>query len=206
MISGVTIIDPETAYIEPDVAIGRDTIIHPSTILEGGTVIGEGCEIGPFTRIADSKIGAGVKIVNSVLVSAEVEDGSSIGPFAYLRPGTSIGPRAKVGDFVEIKKSRIEEGSKVPHLSYIGDTHIGRGVNVGAGTITCNYDGVGKHQTYIEDGVHIGSNTNLVAPVRIGKGATTGAGAVVTKDVPDGALAVGVPAVIKKRAGKDAAS
>jgi len=195
---GITIIDPPSVHIDHDVVIGMDTVIKPYTILEGRTEIGEDCVIGPGCRIHNSKIGNRVTIQDSVLQDARVEDDVRIGPFAYLRPGADIGSRVKVGDFVEIKKSRIESGSKVPHLSYIGDATVGSNVNIGAGVITCNYDGANKHPTNIEDDVQIGANTNLVAPVRVGKGSKTGAGSVVTKDIPPHHLAVGMPARVIK--------
>ncbi|MBM3462102.1 MAG: UDP-N-acetylglucosamine diphosphorylase/glucosamine-1-phosphate N-acetyltransferase [Armatimonadetes bacterium] len=194
MVEGVTLVDPASTFIHPDVVIGRDTVILPFTTLEGKTRLGDGCTIGPSARIVDSRLGDRVTVQNSVLLEVLAADDCSIGPFAYLRPGTDLGRKVKVGDFVEIKKSRLDDGAKVPHLSYVGDAHIGQRVNIGAGTITCNYDGKNKHHTEIEDDVHIGSNTNLVAPVRVGKGARTGAGAVVTRDVPAGATVVGVPA------------
>lgn len=199
MLEGVTLADPETTYIDATVTIGKDSVILPNTILEGMTVVGERCTIGPSTRIKDSRIADDSSIQYSVLLESEVGVEANIGPFAYLRPGTVIGNNVKIGDFVEVKSSRIGDGSKVPHLSYIGDADIGKGVNVGAGTITCNFDGVRKNHTEIADEASIGSNTNLVAPVRVGRGAKTGAGSVVLKDVPDYSLAAGVPAVIKKQ-------
>lgn len=196
--NGVTIIDPENTFIDQEVEIGKDTVIYPFTILEGQTKIGSHSIIGPQSRIIDSQIGSQVEVQNSVIMETTVEDGVTVGPFAYLRPGTEIGKNAKIGDFVEIKKSKIGSQSKVPHLSYIGDTTIGQGVNIGAGTITANYDGEEKHQTRIEDGVFIGSNSTLVAPVNIGKSAVTGAGSVVLDDVADDTLVLGVPATKKK--------
>lgn len=190
MYSGVTFMDPASTFIDIDVEIGRDTIIYPFTILEGTTRIGQECIIGPSSRISDSIIGNDVHIESSRINEAVVEDGCNIGPFAYLRPGAQLGHNVKVGDFVEIKKSVVGDGSKIPHLSYVGDAVVGKGVNVGAGTITCNYDGVHKWQTVLEDGVFIGSNTNLVAPVRVGAHSTTGAGSTITRDVPANALAV----------------
>ena len=192
MAGGVTIIDPANTYISPGVKIGRDTVIYPGTYIYGHTVIGAGTFIGPGVWIEDSKIGAGVTVKMSCYIAeAEVEDGVSVGPFAHLRPGAKIMDGAKIGNFVEIKKSTVGLGSKVPHLSYVGDAVLGRGVNIGAGTITCNYDGFNKYETIIGDNVFIGSDTMLVAPVRLGKGATTGAGSTITKDVPEGALAIG---------------
>jgi bifunctional UDP-N-acetylglucosamine pyrophosphorylase / glucosamine-1-phosphate N-acetyltransferase len=190
MDGGVTLIDPDRTYIDAEVRIGPDTVIHPLTFLEGSTRVGSRCVIGPTTRITDSKVGDGSKVQFSVLVDAKVGRDVSVGPFAYLRPGAEFDDGAKAGSFVEIKKSRVGKGSKVPHLAYVGDTTIGRNVNIGAATITVNYDGWDKHQTVIEDEVLIGSDTMLVAPVRVGKGAMTGAGSVITKDVPAGALAI----------------
>ena len=182
--------DPASTFIDSDVLIGHDTIILPFSIIEGNSRIGERCEIGPGTRISDSIIGNEVKIESSRLIQASVADRCNIGPFAYLRPETTLQEGVKVGDFVEIKKSTIGSGSKIPHLSYVGDATIGQGVNVGAGTITCNYDGKNKYQTVLEDRVFIGSNTNLVAPVRIGENSITGAGSTISRDVPPHTLAV----------------
>jgi len=190
MMAGVTIIDPETTFIDYEVRIGMDTIIYPFTIIEGQSTIGESCLIGPSSHINDSFVGDHVKIENSRVKEAHIGDECNIGPFAYLRPGAVLHRGVKVGDFVEIKKSVIGTGSKVPHLSYVGDAEVGSNVNVGAGTITCNYDGKNKWPTILEDGVFIGSNTNLVAPVRIGKNAITGAGSTITRDVPADTLAV----------------
>ncbi|SHG43025.1 UDP-N-acetylglucosamine pyrophosphorylase /glucosamine-1-phosphate N-acetyltransferase [Thermosyntropha lipolytica DSM 11003] len=187
---GVIIIDPDTTFIDSEVKIGKDTVVMPFSFIEGKTVIGERCEIGPYTRITSSLIGNDVIIESSRIKEAEIGDRCVIGPFAYLRPGTVLKEDVKIGDFVEVKKSIIGRGSKIPHLSYVGDALLGCEVNIGAGTITCNYDGVNKHQTVIEDKAFIGSNTNLVAPVKIGKEAVTGAGSTITRDVPDFALAV----------------
>lgn len=188
---GVSFIRAETTYIEADVRIGPDTTIFPGCILRGDTSIGENCEIGPMTYLEDCRIGANSIILYSHLVQVHTEEGVKIGPFANLRPGTVLGEGVKVGDFVEIKNSRIGARSKVPHLSYVGDAEVGSEVNIGAGTITCNYDGFSKYKTVIEDGVFIGSNNTLVAPVRIGKGAYTAAGSTINKDVPQDALAIG---------------
>ncbi|MCA1833675.1 MAG: bifunctional UDP-N-acetylglucosamine diphosphorylase/glucosamine-1-phosphate N-acetyltransferase GlmU [Actinomycetota bacterium] len=190
MAAGVTIVDPSQTYIDATVRIGRDTTIHPLTFLSGQTVIGNDCEVGPSTRVVSSKIADGARVQFSVLDHAVVGAGANVGPYAYLRPGATLGEGAKAGTFVEIKKSRVGKGSKVPHLSYIGDAEIGTGVNVGAGTITCNYDGENKHKTIIENDAFIGSDTMLIAPVRIGTGAFTGAGSAIAKDVPPGALGV----------------
>lgn len=193
---GVTIIDPATTFISKTVKIDRDVTIYPFTYIEGFTRIGEGTVIGPQTYITDSEIGENVVIVMSYLSSCVVQDNSRIGPYSHLRPEAFIGENAHIGNFVEVKKSQIGAGSKVNHLSYIGDATVGKGVNIGAGTITANYDGRQKHRTIIEDGASIGSGTVLVAPVRIGKNALTGAGAIVPRghDVPQGIVVVGVPA------------
>lgn len=190
MQAGVTMIDPGSVFIDQQVLIGEDTVIRPHTMIEGETVIGPGCEIGPSVRISNSTIGARVSIELARIIDAHIDDQCNIGPFAYLRPGTRLGHGVKVGDFVEIKNSIIGENSKIPHLSYVGDAQVGNSVNIGAGTITCNYDGANKYPTFLEDGVFIGSNTNLVAPVRIGKDSVTGAGSTITRDVPPGTLAV----------------
>ncbi len=188
---GVSFIDASAVHIHPDVVIGADTCIYPNVFLEGKTVVGRGCIIYPGARVVGSRLGDNVTILDSTLIeSSEVLDGTVIGPFAHLRPGCVIGPSAKIGNFVEVKKSSIGSNTKASHLSYIGDAEIGSNVNVGAGTITCNYDGAKKHRTVIEDGAFIGSDSQLVAPVRIGKGAYIGSGTTVTRDVPDDALAV----------------
>ena len=192
MLSGVTIVDPEVTYISPQVSIGGDTVIYPNTFIYGNTEIGNKCSIGPSVWIQDSKIGEGVTVkFSSYITESEIGDKVTVGPFAHIRPQVKISSEAKIGNFVEIKKSNIGRGSKVPHLSYVGDAEVGEKVNIGAGTITCNYDGFEKHKTVIEDRVFIGSDTMLVAPVKIGSGATTGAGSTITKDVPEGALAIG---------------
>ncbi|WP_258360700.1 bifunctional UDP-N-acetylglucosamine diphosphorylase/glucosamine-1-phosphate N-acetyltransferase GlmU [Moorella sulfitireducens (nom. illeg.)] len=190
MRDGVTIIDPETTYIDVTVTVGRDTVIYPGTFLEGNTIIGAGCCLGPGTTIRDSRVGDGSTITYAVVLESTIGPGCQVGPFAYLRPGTNLEREVKVGDFVEIKASRVGRGSKVPHLTYLGDAMVGAGVNIGAGTITCNYDGRQKWPTIIEDGAFIGSNTNLVAPVKVGAGALVGAGSTITEDVPAGALAL----------------
>lgn len=190
MDQGVTLIDPSQTYIDAGVRVGPDTTILPGTVLEGDTRIGEGCTIGPGCRIEDSTIANEVTVELSVVRGARIGPRSSVGPYAHLRPGTVLGARTKAGSFVEIKASRIGEGTKVPHLAYVGDATIGKNTNIGAGTITVNYDGYEKHRTVIGDDVRIGSDTMLVAPVRVGKGAVTGAGSVITRDVPAGALAV----------------
>jgi bifunctional UDP-N-acetylglucosamine pyrophosphorylase/glucosamine-1-phosphate N-acetyltransferase len=188
--NGVTIVDPDTTYVDADVRIGRDTVIHPMTFLSGSTRIGSGCEVGPSTRVVDSVVGPGAVVQFSVVRGARIGADSQVGPFAHLRPGTILRARAKAGAFVEIKASELGEGAKVPHLSYVGDAKIGRRANIGAGTVTVNYDGYRKHLTIVEDDARVGSDTMLVAPVKVGKGAVTGAGSVITKDVPAGALGV----------------
>jgi bifunctional UDP-N-acetylglucosamine pyrophosphorylase/glucosamine-1-phosphate N-acetyltransferase len=190
MRNGVTIIDPSTTYIDTDVTIGRDSIILPSTILRGKTSIGEDAKIGPHVELTNVIVEDGVTISHSVLVDARADAGATVGPFAYVRPGSHIGARAKVGDFVELKNTKVGPGSKIPHLSYVGDAEIGEGVNMGCGTITVNYDGAQKHQTIVEDGAFVGCNTNLVAPVRVGKNAYVAAGSTITEDVPADALAI----------------
>jgi bifunctional UDP-N-acetylglucosamine pyrophosphorylase/glucosamine-1-phosphate N-acetyltransferase len=191
MAAGVTLVDPDATYVAPGVEVGPDTVLHPGVVLEGRTRIGPGSEVQSHVRIVDSTIGERVSI-NSfcLIVGATVADGASIGPFAHLRPETVVGERARIGNFVELKKTTIGPGSKANHLSYLGDATIGADVNVGAGTITCNYDGTHKHPTVIEDGAFIGSDTQLIAPVRIGKGAYVGAGSSITEDVPPGALGI----------------
>lgn len=187
---GVTIVDPARVRIDASVKIGRDAVIHPGVALEGNTEIGEDCILHPC-RIENSRLGEQVVVKDySVIEESEIEAGASIGPFAHLRPGAIIRKSAKVGNFVEIKKSELGEGSKINHLSYLGDAVVGKKANIGAGTITCNYDGEKKYKTIIEDGVFIGSDTQLVAPVRVGAGAFIAAGSTITKDVPPEALAI----------------
>jgi bifunctional UDP-N-acetylglucosamine pyrophosphorylase/glucosamine-1-phosphate N-acetyltransferase len=187
---GVTLVDPDRTYVDVSVTVGLDTVIQPLTFLEGETTIGRDCVIGPSTRIVDSTVGDEVEIQFSVVKGSTIGDRVTVGPYAHVRPETVLEEGSKAGTFVELKKSRVGRGSKVPHLAYVGDAEIGKGANIGAGTITCNYDGFEKHQTVIEDGAFIGSDTMLVAPVKIGKNAVTGAGSAITRDVPAGALAV----------------
>jgi bifunctional UDP-N-acetylglucosamine pyrophosphorylase/glucosamine-1-phosphate N-acetyltransferase len=194
MLSGVTLIDPVTTYIQPSVRIGPDTVILPNTVLEGETVIGEDCTIGPNTIVRGSQIGNRCKVLNSVIEYATLEDGVDIGPFGHLRKGAYLEEGVHMGNFGEVKNSRLRKGVKMGHFSYVGDGDMGEGTNIGAGTITCNYDGVNKNKTVTGKNVFIGSDTMLVAPVELGEGARTGAGSVVTKDVPPGALVYGVPA------------
>lgn len=202
--SGVTFIDPQRSYVSSDAQVGRDCVIYPDVLIEGQTIIGDGCEIRSGTRITDSRIGNGVTIKDHcVIVESEVSDNCTVGPFAHLRMRSKLEEGAAVGNFVELKKSRLGSHSKSMHLTYLGDAIIGEETNIGAGTITCNYDGKDKHQTVIEDHVKIGSDTMLVAPVRVGHGAVTAAGAVVTEDVPPDTLVAGVPAKIKKKIERD---
>jgi bifunctional UDP-N-acetylglucosamine pyrophosphorylase/glucosamine-1-phosphate N-acetyltransferase len=198
MLAGVTMQDPTTVYVDAQVELARDVVVEPNVILRGATAVGEGSVIGAGSQVIDSRIGAGCRVWASVLESSEVEDGATVGPFAHLRPGTSVGQGAEVGNFAELKQARLGARSKQHHMSYLGDTTTGEGVNVGAGTITANYDGRRKHRTTIGDGAFLGVDTMLVAPVTVGAAARTGAGAVVTRDVPPGKLAVGVPARIRE--------
>ena len=194
MLNGVTMVDPTSSYIDAGVEIGLDTVISPHTTISGLTRIGEECLIGPHSIISDSTIGSGCKVLASVVEGSVLEEGVDVGPFSHLRAESYIEAGAHIGNFVEVKKSRVGAESAVGHFSYLGDATIGRHVNVGAGTVTCNFDGVQKLPTVIEEGVFLGSDSMLVAPVRVGAGARTGAGAVVTKDVPPGATVVGAPA------------
>jgi bifunctional UDP-N-acetylglucosamine pyrophosphorylase / glucosamine-1-phosphate N-acetyltransferase len=198
--SGVTFIDPSHAYIGSDAQIGRDTVIHPDVHIEGSTTIGEACEIHQGSRISNSRIGNRVTIKDHCLVlDSEIADDCAVGPFAHLRMNARMDERSVVGNFVEVKKSHIGRGTKSMHLTYLGDATIGEETNIGAGTVTCNYDGKNKHPTVIEDHVRIGSDTMLVAPVRVGSGSVTGAGSVVTEDVPPNTLVAGVPAKVKRK-------
>ena len=188
---GVTILDPSATYVDAAVSVGRDTVLYPHVTLEGQTAIGEGCVIYPGSRLRDTRLGNGVTILDGcVLTESDIADGCTLGPYAHLRPGSRLKKKAKVGNFCEVKKSVIGEGSKVPHLTYIGDTVMGDRVNIGAGTITCNYDGYAKHQTVIEDEAFVGSNVNLVAPVKVGKGSVIAAGSTIGEEVPPDALAI----------------
>ncbi len=194
MEAGVTLIDPQTTYIEPTVILGQDTTIWPNTYLLGETQIGESCTLGPNTLIRSSKLGDGCEVTASSLEHAVVEDNVDIGPFGHLRKGAHLASGVHMGNFGEVKNAYLGEGTKMGHFSYIGDANIAEDVNIGAGTITCNYDGKEKHHTEIEAGVFIGSDTMLVAPLKVGQGAITGAGAVVTKDVKPNTLVAGMPA------------
>jgi bifunctional UDP-N-acetylglucosamine pyrophosphorylase/glucosamine-1-phosphate N-acetyltransferase len=203
MRDGVTMVDPARTYVDVGVSIEPETRILPGTILEGRTSIGAGSVIGPDTRLVDASVGERAVISYATVIDAEIGDDVSVGPYAYLRPGTRIAAGAKIGTYVEVKNSEIGEGTKVPHLSYIGDADVGDGANLGASTITANYDGANKHRTTIGDGVHTGIHTSLVAPVEVGDGAETGAGSVVTHDVEKGRLVKGVPARDARAARED---
>jgi bifunctional UDP-N-acetylglucosamine pyrophosphorylase/glucosamine-1-phosphate N-acetyltransferase len=201
MLSGVTLVDPATTTIEPGVTLEPDTTIWPNTHLRGNTTVGKGCVIGPNAIVEDCRIGNRCRVLASVLEEAVMEDDSDIGPFGHLRKGARLCQGAHMGNFGELKNATLGPEAKMGHFSYLGDAEVGAEANIGAGTITCNFDGVRKHKTEIGEDAFIGSDTLLVAPVRVGKGAKTGAGSVVTHDVPDGALAYGVPARLKKGAG-----
>jgi bifunctional UDP-N-acetylglucosamine pyrophosphorylase/glucosamine-1-phosphate N-acetyltransferase len=194
MLAGVSMVDPQTTYVEPGVEIGPDTVIWPNTYLQGTTKIGAGCTIGPNSILRDTQVGNQCSVLASVTEKAVLEDGVDIGPFARLRKGAHLGQGVHMGNFGEVKSAYLGPGTKMGHFSYVGDATIGPNVNIGAGTITCNYDGSKKHHTEIGAEAFIGSDTMLVAPVKLGEGARTGAGAVVTKDIPAYTLAVGVPA------------
>lgn len=198
--AGVTFLDPSHVYVSAEAQVGRDSIIYPGVSVEGKSVIGESCEIRSGARITNSRLGNNVVIKDHcVVIDSEIESNCAVGPFAHLRMNAHLEEGSVVGNFVEVKKSRLGRRSKAMHLSYLGDATIGANVNIGAGTVTCNYDGKNKHPTTIEDDVRIGSDTMLVAPVTVGKGAVTAAGSVVTEDVPADTLVAGVPAVVKKK-------
>jgi bifunctional UDP-N-acetylglucosamine pyrophosphorylase/glucosamine-1-phosphate N-acetyltransferase len=190
MLAGVTIIDPASVWLDADVDLGRDVVLYPGVQLQAGTVVGPGAQIGPDSTLSGCRIGAGATVIRTHAVDAEVAQGAQVGPFAYLRPGTRIGERAKVGTFVETKNAHLGTGAKVPHLSYVGDATIGEGTNIGAGTVFVNYDGIAKHHTTVGAHARTGADNMFVAPVTIGDGAYTAAGSVITDDVPPGALAV----------------
>ncbi|HKE62021.1 MAG TPA: DapH/DapD/GlmU-related protein, partial [Nitrospira sp.] len=191
MDAGVRMIDPPSTWIDAGVTIGKDTVLYPNVMLEGRTVIGEDCIVRSGTRITDCVVGNGVEILDHcVFRESHIEDGSTLGPFTHLRPHVTVRKGAKIGNFVEAKKTDLGEGSKANHLSYLGDAKIGKGVNIGAGTITCNYDGVRKAETVIGDGVFIGSDTQLIAPVTVGTGSVIAAGTTVTENVPDDSLVI----------------
>lgn len=190
MYSGVTIIDPDNTYIEDSVTIGRDTVIYPNTYLEDKTVIGSQCKIGPNSRIINSTIRNNVTVESSKVIESVIDDGTNVGPFAYLRPGSNLGKNVKIGDFVEVKKSTIGDNSKSSHLAYIGDAEVGKNVNIGCGVVFVNYDGKNKHKTIVGDGAFVGSNSNLVAPVTIEQGGYVAAGSTITDNVKEGDLAI----------------
>ena len=190
MLGGVTVTDPATTYVDADVEVGQDTVLAPLTFLEAGTRVGARCRLGPNVRLVGCTVGDDATVSQAVAVSSAIGPRAVVGPFASLRPGSDLGDGAKAGTFVEVKNSTIGPGSKVPHLSYVGDADIGAGANVGAGTVFVNYDGVDKHRTVVGDGAFIGSDTMLVAPVTVGSGAQTAAGSTITKDVPPDALAI----------------
>jgi len=198
MLDGVTMIDPGSIFIEPGVTLGQDTILWPGNYLRGDTQIGANCVIGPNTIIQDTQVGDNCTLLASVLECAELEDHVDMGPYCHLRKGAHLARGVHMGNFGEVKNSTLGPGAKMGHFSYLGDTTVGAEANIGAGTITCNFDGVHKFQTEIGEGAFIGSDTMLVAPVKVGEGAKTGAGAVVTKDIPPHSLAVGVPARVIK--------
>ena len=199
MLEGVTMVDPASVFIDADVSIGQDTVLLPHTMLLGITSVGEGCEIGPSSIVRDSTVGSRCRVTASMLEEAIMEDDSDIGPFSHLRPGAYLESGVHVGNFAEVKESRLASGVLMGHFGYVGDASIGANVNLGAGMVTCNYDGKDKHWTVIEEGAFVGCDTMLVAPVTVGAGAVTGAGSVVTDDIPPGRLAVGVPARIINR-------
>ena len=190
MEGGVMVLNPDTVRVDDDVKVGADTVIYPNTILEGATKIGENCIIGPNTRIINCKISDNTEVQSSVATDSEIGSGTVVGPFAYIRPGSKIGDNIKVGDFVEIKNASIGNGTKIAHLTYVGDADVGERVNFGCGTVVVNYDGIHKHRTTIEDDCFIGCNTNLVSPVTVRKGAYTAAGSTITDEVPQDALAI----------------
>ncbi len=201
MLEGVTITDPSSVMIDAGVVIGQDTLVLPNTMLLGNTVVGSGCEVGPGSVVKDSTIGDNCRVTSSALEEAVMEAGVDVGPFSHLRPGAHLEPGVHIGNFVEVKESRFAVGAVMGHFGYVGDASIGANVNLGAGMVTCNYDGKDKHRSVVEKDAFIGCDTMLVAPVTVGAGAVTGAGAVITKDVPPARLAVGVPAKIIARQG-----
>jgi bifunctional UDP-N-acetylglucosamine pyrophosphorylase/glucosamine-1-phosphate N-acetyltransferase len=203
MRAGVTLIHPEATYVEAGVEIGAGTVIWPNTYLQGETRIGQECTIGPGAVIRDSSIGDRCKVELSVVEGSIMEEGSDIGPFGHLRPGAHLGPGVHMGNFGEVKNSYLGPGVAMGHMSYLGDATVGANANIGAGTITCNYDGKNKNRTVIGDEAFIGSDSMLVAPVEIGAGAKTGAGSVVTRDVPPGSVAYGVPARVKAQPARE---
>jgi bifunctional UDP-N-acetylglucosamine pyrophosphorylase/glucosamine-1-phosphate N-acetyltransferase len=199
LLGGVTVVDPATTYVEDGVDVGRGTVIHPNTVLSGRTRIGGDCQVGPNTIIRDSTVGDCCRVVASVVEDAVLEEEVTVGPFGHLRSGTHLAKGVHIGSFAEVKKSRLGRDTKMGHFGYVGDAQVGDDVNIGAGTVTCNYDGVAKHRTVIGRSVFIGSDTMLVAPIKLGDGASTGAGSVVNRDVPPDTLAVGAPARMRSK-------
>ena len=206
MRNGVTMRDPSTVYVDWTVDLGADVTLEPNVILRGATSVGDGSVIGAGSQLIDATIGARVRVWASIVESSIVEDDAMVGPYSHLRPGSVVGRGAEVGNFAELKNTHLGAGSKQHHMSYLGDAEVGEQVNIGAGAITANYDGTRKHRTTIGDGAFIGVDTMLIAPIEIGDGARTGAGAVVTRDVPPGKLAVGVPARIREPRARPAAA
>jgi bifunctional UDP-N-acetylglucosamine pyrophosphorylase/glucosamine-1-phosphate N-acetyltransferase len=200
---GVVILDPDRTYVDEHADVEPGAVLLPGTHLRGASKIGANCRIGPDCWIEDSVVEPGCRVWYSVLESARVREGTTVGPYAHLRPNADVGPEARIGNFVEVKAARLERGVKVGHLAYIGDAEIGEGANFGAGAITCNYDGKAKHRTVIEDGVFVGSNVSLVAPVRVGEGAFIAAGSTITDDVPPKMLALGRGRQVVKDRGED---
>ncbi|SFE36672.1 UDP-N-acetylglucosamine diphosphorylase/glucosamine-1-phosphate N-acetyltransferase [Peptostreptococcaceae bacterium pGA-8] len=191
MEAGVDFIDIDSVYIDENVKIGKGTLIGPCVQLQGETVIGENCSIGQNSRLSDAVLGSGVNVESAVILDSMVDDGSSVGPFAYIRPGSKVGKNCKVGDFVELKNATFGDGTKSAHLTYIGDADVGENVNIGCGVVFVNYDGTNKYRSTIEDGVFIGCNSNMVSPVKVEKGSYIAAGTTVTEDVPEDALCIG---------------
>ena len=198
MLAGITMIDPDKVFIDDTVTLGRDTVLYPEVYLRGATTVGESCQLGPSVILEDTTVGSRCKLLYAMLESAKLENDVDMGPFGHLRRGAHLDDHVHMGNFGEVKNSYLAPGVKMGHFSYIGDAHIGRNANIGAGTVTCNFDGEGKYKTEIGEDAFIGSDTMLVAPVKIGRGAKTGAGSVVTHDVPDGSVVVGVPAKVFK--------
>lgn len=204
MLAGVSIVDPATTYIDAGVAIGRDTVVEPNTYLRGATKVGEACRIGPNSDLRDAAVGDRCRIISSTVEEATLEEDVDVGPYSHMRPGAYLCEGVHIGNYAEVKNSRLGRGVKMGHFSYIGDATVGDETNIGAGTITCNFDGERKQRTELGRGVFIGSDSMLVAPVTVGDGARTAAGSVVNKDVPPGALAVGAPArILRDRGSKE---
>ena len=199
MKNGVFFVDPFNTYVDEDVVIGEGSVIYPSTFLKGKTVISKNCVIGPCSTVENCEIGEGTEVVNSVVTDSKISDNSSVGPFAYIRPNSVIGSDVKIGDFVEIKNAVIGDGTKVSHLTYVGDSDVGSGVNFGCGTVTVNYDGLKKHRTVIGDNAFIGCNTNLVAPVKVENNAFIAAGSTITDDVSEFSLAIARARQVEKK-------